>query len=152
MIWKKIFFIYILMLLIFIVAKFNENINSVIATIQTNIERRGLDSGSGINLVPFKTISAYSSTLHNGIPFVNLLGNIIPFIPMGFLIPMAFPTQRNIINTMISCLLLIICIEILQLIFYLGSFDIDDILLNLLSSFIGFILFSAYKKAFKIAS
>lgn len=146
--WKGIFIIYVLMVLNFIVIKFNGNIYDVINTIRLNIER----GGSGVNLVPFRTIGTYISDINFGIALINILGNIIPFVPMGFLIPMAFPSQRNIIKTMISCFLLICSIEILQLIFFLGSFDIDDIILNQLSCFIGFMLFIACRNAFKVVS
>ncbi len=120
---------------------FNGNIYSVIATIETNKDR-----GLNVNLVPFRTISAYIRDMQYGISLINILGNIIPFIPMGFIIPMAFPFQRNLIKTMSTCLLLIFSIESFQLLFYLGSFDIDDFILNLFSCFIGFMLFISRKK------
>lgn len=143
-VWKVIFSIYILLVLNFIVIKFNGNIQYVINTIQSNMIRRNRGE-SFVNLVPFRTIGTYIGDLSFGIAFMNILGNIIPFIPMGFLIPMVFPSQRNIIKTMISCFLFILSIEIFQLVLFLGSFDIDDIILNLLSCFIGFILFIMYK-------
>ena len=150
-IWKGLFIVYILLMLNFIVIKFNGNIQHLINTIQSNMERRA-QGESGANLVPFRTIKAYVNDISFGIAFINILGNIIPFIPMGFLIPTAFPSQRTIIQTMISCFLLILSIEILQLIFFLGSFDVDDIILNLLSCFIGFMLFIAYKNIYKIVA
>ncbi|MGY3189493.1 glycopeptide antibiotics resistance protein [Lysinibacillus sp. TE18511] len=146
-IWKSIFTIYILMLLIFVVFKFNGDVYSVIDTIRTNKDR-----GVGVNLIPFSTIGAYISDINDSVSIINILGNIIPFIPMGFIIPMAFPSQRNVFKTIISSLLLIFSIEILQIIFYVGSFDIDDIILNLLSCFIGFMLFITYKNTFKVVS
>lgn len=147
-IWKGIFIVYILMLLIFVVIKFDGSIQIVINTIQSNIER----GWTRVNLVPFGTIGAYISDLQYGISFVNILGNIIPFIPMGFIIPIAFSSLRNFMKTMITCLLLICSIEILQLIFFLGSFDIDDIILNLVSCVIGFMLFLTCKNVLKVAS
>ena len=150
-IWKFLFSIYILLVLNFIVIKFNGDIQDVINTIQSNIIRRN-QGESFANLVPFWTIETYVSDLSFSVAFMNIFGNIIPFIPMGFLLPMAFPSQRNIIKTMISCFLLILSVEILQLILFLGSFDIDDIILNLLSCFIGFILFKAYKNIFRVVS
>lgn len=147
-IWKILFSIYILLVLNFIVIKFNGDLQHVINTVQSNMERRN-QGESGANLVPFRTIETYMSDLSFSVAFMNIFGNIIPFIPMGFLIPMAFPSQRNIIKTMIFCFLLILNVEILQLILFLGSFDIDDIILNLLSCFIGFIIFKAYKNIFR---
>ncbi|MFJ7973806.1 VanZ family protein [Psychrobacillus sp. NPDC096389] len=150
-IWKGIFIIYILLVLNFIVIKFNGNIQHLINTIQSNMESRA-QGESGANLVPFRTIKAYINDIGLGVAFINIIGNIIPFIPMGFLIPAAFPSQRNIIKTMIFSFLLILSIEIIQLLSFLGYFDMDDIILNLLSCFIGFMLFIVYKNAFKIVS
>jgi len=143
-IWKSIFVIYILLLLNFVVIKFDGNINHLIDTIQTNYNR-----GPGINFVPFRTIETYISDMDYSVAFINILGNIIPFIPLGFLIPIVFPSQRNIIKTMTNCLLMICSIEILQLIFFLGSCDIDDVILNQISCVIGFILFIIYRNVFK---
>ncbi|WP_375199170.1 VanZ family protein [Bacillus sp. RS11] len=145
-IWKSMFTIYILMLLIFVVFKFNGDVQDVINTIHINKNR-----GVGVNLVPFATIEAYISDIDSDISFINILGNIIPFIPMGFIIPMAFSSLRNFMKTMITCLLLICSIEILQLIFYVGSFDVDDIILNQISCIIGFVLFKVCKNVFKVA-
>ena len=149
--WKIVFSIYILLVVNFIVIKFNGDLQHVMNTIQSNMERRS-QGESFANLVPFTTIETYISDLSFTVAFMNVFGNIIPFVPMGFLIPMAFPSQRNMIKTMISCFLLILSVEILQLILFLGSFDIDDIILNLLSCFIGFILFKAYKNIFRVVS
>lgn len=112
-IWKSIFVIYILLLLNFVVIKFDGNINHLIDTIRTNYTR-----GPGINVVPFRTIETYISDMDYSVAFINILGNIIPFIPLGFLIPIVFPSQSNIIKTMTNCLLMICSIEILQLIFF----------------------------------
>jgi len=137
------------MVINFIVIKFTGNIQLIINNIQSNKMNR--EAGLGLNLVPFKTIWAYTSDLGFGIALKNILGNIIPFVPMGFLIPMAFPFQRSLIKTMVSCLFLILSIEILQLIFYLGTFDVDDIILNSLSCFIGYMIFIVYRNTFKSA-
>lgn len=143
--WKWLFFIYIVMVLNFIVIKFNGNIYAVIHTIEMNMSWRAMDEGSGINLVPFRTIGAYVSDLSFGVAFINIMGNIIPFIPMGFLLPMAFSSQRKIMKTMITCFLIILSIEVIQLMSFLGSFDVDDIILNLISCLIGYLLFLMFK-------
>ncbi|PIC76152.1 hypothetical protein CSV74_12850 [Sporosarcina sp. P19] len=40
---------------------------------------------------------------------------------------------------MFTCFLLIVSIESIQFFAYLGSFDVDDIILNMISCFIGFL-------------
>ena len=137
------------MVINFVVVKFNGNIYHTMNTIQMNIMRRA-QGDLNYNLVPFQTIETYLSDLGFGVAFVNILGNIIPFIPMGFLIPIAFRSQRKIIQTMFTCLLLIVSIEFIQFYSYLGSFDIDDIILNIFSCLLGFLLFKVCKRVYKV--
>ncbi|WP_407948495.1 VanZ family protein [Peribacillus faecalis] len=133
------------MLFVIVVIKFTGNIHLVIDTIQSNKSR-----GSGINLVPFRTINSYIGN-KNSVSFLNIFGNIIPFIPMGFILPMAFSSQRTLTKTMMTCFLIICGIEIFQYVSRLGSFDVDDIILNIFSCFIGFILFRTYQQLFNKA-
>ena len=146
--WKIIFGIYIVLVINFVVVKFNGNINHTINTVQMNVMRRA-EGGSNYNLIPFQTVRMYLTDLSFGVAFLNILGNIIPFIPMGFLIPMAFSSQRRMIKTMFTCFLLILSIECIQFFAYLGSFDVDDIILNMISCFLGFLFFSVYSRIYK---
>ncbi|PIC84907.1 hypothetical protein CSV72_16415 [Sporosarcina sp. P20a] len=146
--WKIIFGIYIVLVINFVVVKFNGNINHTINTVLMNIMRRA-EGGSNYNLIPFQTVRMYLTDLSFGVAFLNILGNIIPFIPMGFLIPKAFSSQRRMIKTMFTCFLLILSIECIQFFAYLGSFDVDDIILNTISCFLGFLFFSAYSRIYK---
>lgn len=146
--WKIIFGIYIVLVINFVVVKFNGNINHTINTVQMNIMRRA-EGGSNYNLIPFQTFRMYLTDLSFGVASLNILGNIIPFIPMGFLIPKAFSSQRRMIKTMFTCFLLILSIECIQFFAYLGSFDVDDIILNTISCFLGFLFFSAYSRIYK---
>ncbi|ARF13988.1 VanZ family protein [Sporosarcina ureae] len=146
--WKIIFGIYIVLVINFVVVKFNGNIYNTINTVQMNI-MRSAEGGSNYNLIPFQTVSIYLADLSFGVALVNIVGNIIPFIPMGFLIPLAFRSQRRMIKTMFTCFLLIVSIESIQFFAYLGSFDVDDIILNMISCFLGFLFFSAYSRIYK---
>jgi glycopeptide antibiotics resistance protein len=148
--WKAVFIVYILLLVNFIILKFTGDVDSVLTTIQNNRERSA-HGEIAVNFIPFRTIRGYISDLAYGISFINLFGNIVPFIPMGFIVPMAFPSLRSGLKTMTACFLLICSIEILQGISFLGSFDVDDIILNFSSCYIGFMVFAAYKQVFKAA-
>jgi hypothetical protein len=87
------------------------------------------------NYVPFHTIMLY---LNNDVAplyiITNLLGNIVLFIPVGAFL------YYMLKNTYISLLLALICIggvETAQQHYMIGSFDVDDILLNFLGAYIG---------------
>lgn len=88
------------------------------------------------NLIPFKTINKYISfyfneSVNTSIIIENLLGNLLLFTPMGFLLPSIFKKLRSIIPFIIVTILILLCIELLQLFTCAGSVDIDDIILNL---------------------
>ena len=56
------------------------------------------------------------------------LGNLLAFVPFGILIPMIFGTKY--LKFIFIFVISIISLEILQMITYLGSFDIEDIIIN----------------------
>jgi glycopeptide antibiotics resistance protein len=94
---------------------------------------------SGINFIPLRTIIPYLE----GKPSVyvameNLLGNIFAFSPLGFLLPLLFKKCSKIKNTFLISTGISLFIEVIQVIFYLGSCDLDDLILNVLGSLIGF--------------
>lgn len=64
----------------------------------------------------------------------NLLGNLLPFIPFGFLLPIAYPRIKAFLVGMFAVLF----IEIFQYMTRLGSFDIDDIILNMVGVLSGY--------------
>ncbi len=94
-----------------------------------------------VNLVPFRTIGGFLADLHGGgrsHAIINLLGNVIMFIPLGFFVPAVFKKTGAFCRTMLWSAAAVICIEVLQLITLLGSMDIDDLLLNLAGAAIGY--------------
>lgn len=109
-----------------------------------------------INLTPFFTIRNYLHVvIHRSnealIPhcIINLLGNVLLFIPAGWLLPRLWKKMRNFFWFFLTCTLSILLIELLQLFTLLGSFDMDDLILNLSGmtlGFIGFHLISLFRK------
>jgi len=63
----------------------------------------------------------------------NLLGNLLPFIPFGFLLPIAYPRIKAFFKVFA-----VLFIEIFQYMTRLGSFDIDDIILNMVGVLSGY--------------
>ncbi|MBD5142360.1 MAG: VanZ family protein [Ruminococcus sp.] len=105
-----------------------------------------------VNLIPFRTILDYIQqmdpiSIHSvhDYAFQNIIGNIIWFLPMGVFLPYFSQKQRNFLKFFLTAFFMIVCIEIMQLITLLGSCDIDDLLLNLLGSCIGFGIFYLIK-------
>ena len=78
----------------------------------------------------------------------NLLGNIIPFIPFGFLLPIAYKKFSSAISVFCVGLASILLIELFQFFTKLGSFDVDDIILNMIGIVCGYLMFLVMKRIF----
>lgn len=68
----------------------------------------------------------------------NFIGNILLFIPWGFLLPLYFKKLRIFRRFILTTLTVILLVESVQLFTMLGSFDIEDILLNAIGALTGF--------------
>ena len=83
----------------------------------------------------------------------NLLGNLLGFVPFGFLFPLLLPWFRNFFKILFAGFLLSLFYESAQLLFGLGISDVDDLILNTAGTIIGGIAFFAtryfWKKSIK---
>lgn len=105
--------------------------------------RTGVYTDYHYNLVLFKEIKRfweYRDQVGFFAMFTNLFGNVIIFIPFGFFLPMA-SRRRSLSATVFYSFGLSLCVETFQLISKVGSFDVDDILLNTLGGLAGYIVF-----------
>ena len=78
---------------------------------------------------------------------INIVGNIIAFAPFGFFLPVISRRSKKWYNTVTFGVYLSLILETLQLIFKVGSFDVDDLFLNTLGAAFGFgcyCLYSSY--------
>ena len=100
-----------------------------------------------INLAPFRTIGRYMDRLYNSAgklnhqAVINLGGNVIMFIPLGFLLPFVSDRAKKLKNCFVMTFVLLILVEFVQLFTLLGSFDIDDLLLNMIGIFMGWMAY-----------
>ncbi|ADK07539.1 TPA: VanZ family protein [Bacillus anthracis] len=97
--------------------------------------------GGLINLVPFRSTIRYLTEFDSyniDIILMNTLGNVIIFIPFGFLLPLLFKQINNVKMASKIFIKFILLIESLQLLTFTGVFDIDDIMLNMLGALIGY--------------
>lgn len=94
------------------------------------------------NIVPFKTISFYlfEAKVNMNTRINNLVGNIIGFMPLGFLLPLLSKKHMKLKKIIVISFGLSSTYEVLQLLFGLGSFDEDDMILNTLGGVIGYVV------------
>lgn len=82
----------------------------------------------------------------------NVIGNIGVFVPLGIFLPKIFTKCKNGFLTVLLSLELSLCVEIIQLMTRVGSFDVDDLLLNTVGSLCGFLFIMIYDWARKKCS
>ena len=95
-----------------------------------------------VNPIPLKTILDYARDVTAkpwmlGIAIRNVLGNFVLFYPMGMFLLCLFPRIRTLKQTALISLCTILSVEIIQLIFRRGIFDVDDIILNMAGWMLG---------------
>jgi glycopeptide antibiotics resistance protein len=123
---------------------------------------------SHIHLIPFTTTSnyihlllypdrylswmdaqAYAAACGNAIS--NLGGNVILFIPLGYLLPRIFSGLQKLWKTALCAFVIMTCVEILQLFTLLGYCDADDLILNTIGAAIGYGLHKLVIKSLRSA-
>lgn len=98
-----------------------------------------------INFVPFATVKLYLRLLQNGASqgllrhaVINLVGNVVMFVPLGWFLPGVWPKLRAFFKTLFVTAALICMVEAVQFAAGLGSCDVDDLILNLAGVILGY--------------
>ncbi|MDN9333393.1 VanZ family protein [Clostridioides difficile] len=98
-----------------------------------------------INFIPFFLLDN-TNDVH--IFDTEKISNILVFIPFGLFLPMVFTKYRACIKAIFISFWLIFSIEFIQ--YFTGrSADIDDVILNLLGSLLGYIIYWILSNLFK---
>lgn len=107
------------------------------------------DWASGVNLVPFASISQFLNDGFPAIGFRNIVGNIILFVPLGILLPLLSTRLRSFGSLLWRGMLISAGIEVLQLATRARALDIDDVILNTLGMAIGWGIFKVAAAAIR---
>ncbi len=102
----------------------------------------GLDTA---NFTLFKTIRMYIDYAYMLNSFENLVGNVIVFVPFGFLLPYVHEAGKKFWVMLLNAFLFVLGIEVFQLFSAFGAFDVDDILLNCVGAIIGYLLYLTWE-------
>lgn len=93
------------------------------------------------NLVLFQEIKRFI-TYHHHFTFeelaTNLFGNVFAFSPYGMLLPFVRKQQTKLFDVLRETFCFSLVIESMQLIFKVGVFDVDDLLMNTVGGLIGY--------------
>ena len=108
-------------------------------------QRIGQDNGAVMQLQPLTTLRLQLRVLFSGSDpglrywaLRNLAGNVVLFVPLGFLVPWIWGVWRKWWRHALLMTGIIVSVELLQITFSLGTCDIDDLLLNLIGTGMGF--------------
>lgn len=96
------------------------------------------------NLVPFQEIIRfvkYREYIDFASVVINLLGNVVAFMPFGALIRWVLDRKIRWFQAVGYTFLFSLCVELLQLVARVGVFDVDDLLLNTLGGLLGFFVY-----------
>lgn len=100
------------------------------------------------NPIPFRTVKLYLRLLENParpwlvrLAHVNLLGNILLFIPLGLFPPLLHEKMRQYWKVLLLAFGIMVQVELLQMLLLVGTCDVDDLLLNVSGASIGYALF-----------
>lgn len=106
-------------------------LGAVLAVLVVTMSRGG---ASGSNWIPGAGISSALHNVDRELGLINLLGNIVMFVPIGLLLP--FATGARFARSVGGCAGVSGLVELLQL-FTARSLDIDDVVLNTLGGALG---------------
>jgi glycopeptide antibiotics resistance protein len=115
---------------------------TAVSIIVVTLGGQNVGTGRSVNLQPGAGIRAELHNVNRALGVVNVLGNLILFIPLGWLVavralyPPRSRVTRGIVLGVVVGLALSASIEVSQ--YFLGrSADMDDVLLNTLGSALG---------------
>nr|WP_253288331.1 VanZ family protein [Blautia sp. MSJ-19] len=127
------FLLYVLLLVYFLF--FSEEYGRV--AVEERMYRYNL-----IPLVEIRRFWIYRKQLGLMAVATNLFGNVIGFIPYGFILPVIVRRCRNGFFIILSGFALSLLVETVQLVTKVGCFDVDDMILNTLGAALGYGLFA----------
>lgn len=131
--WKLLFWVYLLLLFLVVILKFRGSFHEL-------IERSAAEPlEQKCNLVPFATLRIQLQYWRTTWARFNLLGNTLPFMPFGFLLPLTDRKNGSLWKVLLLGLLFVLFAEAVQFYTNLGSFDVDDIMLNMAAIFLGYL-------------
>ena len=104
--------------------------------------RSGVMQDYHYNITPFQEIERFWKYREQlgWMSYINLFGNVLIFVPFGFMEPLA-SKKRSFWATLIDGCLVSLSVEIFQFITKVGRFDVDDLMLNTTGVALGYVCF-----------
>lgn len=110
-------------------------------------QRLGQGRTGVLQLQPFDTLRRFLWVLGHSTSaplrrnaWINLAGNVVMFVPLGFLTCCIWRKMEKFYWHLPVMAAVIAVVELLQLVIGLGTCDVDDLLLNLMGTTVGFVI------------
>lgn len=92
-----------------------------------------------LNIIPFN-FAKETWIMGERKKITQVIANVLMFVPLGVITPVAFPKTRSLWKTVIYMVSFSFLIEFIQ--YFIGrSADIDDLMLNTLGGILGYLIF-----------
>ncbi|PYZ98139.1 VanZ family protein [Alteribacter lacisalsi] len=109
------------------------------------------EDGRNLNVVPFLSIyNIYTYSADPMVPVRILIGNIIMFVPFGFLLPLVYRRWRRsylgVLPVAFMALLASIAIEVNQYYFTYRVANVDDVILNTTGGLLGALAYDCVRR------
>ena len=140
-----VWWLYICLLFVIVVVKFNGSFEEL----ENRIIMFSSEETINFNLIPFRSIGVQLTHINEWWALKNILGNIISFIPFGFLLLIVYNKINSFFKFFASNILFILFVESFQFFTRIGCFDVDDIILNFVGSLCGYLVLLLVKFLFK---
>lgn len=95
------------------------------------------------SLVPFATVTDFIKGYLNGNVgprgiAINIFGNLAATAPFGFFIPFLSKKKIGVLRLVFTVFVTVLAVEVLQVLLMTGSFDVDDLILNVSGALMAF--------------
>jgi glycopeptide antibiotics resistance protein len=120
----------------------------------------GMDLGDGLNMRLWKTIHKAMELGSRSVSFRLMVGNILAFVPLGVLLPMALRVRNpflTLATVAVGALTVSVLIEATQFLisqalgYSYRSTDIDDVVLNVSGALIGAVVLVVVQQTRRLA-
>jgi glycopeptide antibiotics resistance protein len=91
------------------------------------------------NIIPFRTIGSSLFNTQLRVEVTTLIYNILAFVPLGILLPYAGRRFKSWLKTLVAGLVVSLWFEFVQLVTILGAADVDDVILNVTGTLMGYV-------------
>jgi len=114
-----------------------DNTQSFIKMLQ---QSEGITKRQKVYLIPFESTRIFIENWEYAYAKWNIFGNMLLFLPFGFLLGLVLHGRKGVLTTLFLGFITSFSFEIIQYLYAIGEFDVDDIMLNVLGAMFGFFL------------